>query len=266
MFVELANAPIYVKQAGTGDPALFLHGVPDSADMWNELIDQVSSKYACYAPDLPGFYRSGIPETFRFDLEHYGEFVNQLVEVLEIPTPLTLVIHDWGGIFGMAFACKYPEKVKRIVGGSFPFSHLYKWHPWAAVWRTPVLGELSMLMMNHALFTWELKRGGPLMSQSQIDETYYGKATSWRARWTILKLYRSATPRNFLPWQNRLERLAKLVPIDTVWGQKDKYVPTHMADMMHPRSKKLLPECGHWVPLEAPGALVQLLEGEYERG
>ncbi len=259
MFVEINNAPIYVDEKGSGEPALFLHGVPDSAELWNSVVDEVSEQYQCHVTDLPGFYRSGIPENYEFTIKHYGEYVNKLVEALDIPAPFTLVAHDWGGIFAMSFACQYPEKVKRIVGGSFPFSHLYKWHPWAAVWRTPVLGELSMLAMNHALFAWELKRGGPHLTQEQINETYHDKATLWRTRWTILKLYRSANPRNFLPYQNDLERLAQKVNLDIIWGAKDKYVPTHMADLLHPHSKTVVENSGHWVPLEVPSEFSKLI-------
>ncbi|WP_369820682.1 alpha/beta fold hydrolase, partial [Oleiphilus sp. HI0125] len=58
MFVEVGNAPIYVDVVGEGEPALFLHGVPDSAELWRPLLKEVSSDYRCYLTDLPGFYRS----------------------------------------------------------------------------------------------------------------------------------------------------------------------------------------------------------------
>jgi pimeloyl-ACP methyl ester carboxylesterase len=259
MFVEVGNSPIYVDVVGEGEPALFLHGVPDSAELWRPLLKEVSSDYRCYVTDLPGFYRSEIPQDYRFELKAYGQYVNQLVETLEIPTPFTLVAHDWGGIFALSFACQFPEKVKRVVGGSFPFSHLYKWHPWARVWQTPILGELSMLLANKHVFRWEMKRGGALLTTEQIDHTYSHKLSQWKTRSTILKLYRSADPRKFLVFQNDLERLSARCNIEAVWGQKDKYVPSYMADMMHAHTKNILPEAGHWVPLEAPEELAAVL-------
>ncbi|KZZ78927.1 hypothetical protein A3767_01765 [Oleiphilus sp. HI0133] len=265
MFVEIDQAPIYLKVDGEGEPALFLHGVPDSADMWNPLVQKVKDSFTCYTTDLPGIHRSGVPESFEFELKHYGQYINDLVEAAGIQTPFTLVAHDLGGIYAMSFACQFPEKVKRFVGGSFPFSHLYRWHPWAAVWRTPLLGELSMLLMNKAVFHWELGRGGPLLSREQIDESYEGKVDRWAPRKTILKMYRSATPRLFLPFQCMLERFAQQVDVDLVWGRRDKYVPTHMAAMMHPKSTRVIPECGHWVPLEAPDILAEVLLGGVEK-
>ena len=70
MFLEIDNAPIYVNIQGEGEPALFLHGVPDSAELWSPVLSKVNGHYRCYAPDLPGFYRSGIPESFEFHLDH----------------------------------------------------------------------------------------------------------------------------------------------------------------------------------------------------
>jgi len=259
MFVEMSNAPVYVDIQGEGEPALFLHGVPDSGELWSDVVAQVKSDYRCYVPDLPGFYRSGIPEDFQFELHYYGEFVNQLIDRLDISTPLTLVVHDWGGIFALSFACQYPEKVKRIVGGSFPFSHLYRWHPWARIWQAPMLGELSMLALNQAVFSWEMRRGGCLLSDEHIRQIYKGKADQWRTRGTVLKLYRSAQPARFLAFQNRLEVLASTVDLDMVWGSEDKYIPVHMANLMHANTIRVVDGCGHWVPVEAPNEIVALL-------
>ncbi len=264
MFVEIDQAPIYLNVEGEGEPALFLHGVPDSADLWKPVVERAKSRFTCYTTDLPGMHRSGVPASFAFELKHYGQYVNQLLEAAGINEPVTLVAHDWGGIYSMSFSCQFPEKVKRFVGASFPFSHLYRWHPWAAVWRTPVLGELSMLVMNKLVFNWELKRGGPLLTQAQIDETYEGKVDRWAPRMTILKMYRSATPRLFLPFQCMLDALAEQREIHLMWGSKDKYVPTHMAALMHPASSKVLPDCGHWVPLEAPDAFAEVLLNSLE--
>lgn len=266
MFVEIGNAPIYVKEQGEGDDALLLHGVPDSAELWQPLMDKIGPHYKCSAPDLPGMYRSGIPDNFVFDLNHYADFVDQLVTELGLQTPLTLIMHDWGGIYGMLWACKYPHKVKRIVGGDFPFSHLYKWHEWATVWRTPVLGELSMLAMNWPLFKWELKRSSRRLSESDMWSTYKGRVTKLHVRRTVLRMYRSANPEYFSDWLSRQKALAEQVPVDLIWGEDDPYVPDHQAQLIQSRSLTLVPNCGHWVPQEAPEEFAKVLLGVLENG
>ena len=252
MFIELGNKPIYVNVQGQGEDALLLHGVPDSAEIWGSLIERVEHKYRCFAPDLPGMHRSSVPEGFEFNFVSYADFIDELVTKLEIKTPLTLVIHDWGGIYGMLWACKYPHKVKRIIGGDFPFSHQYKWHEWATIWRLPVLGEISMLAMNWPLFKWELKRSSRRLSTDQIKSTYRGRVTKVRARKTVLKMYRSANVEYFYDWQQKQKDLAGAVPIDLIWGEDDLYVPPCNAQLMAHRSLNVVPDCGHWVPQEVP--------------
>jgi len=259
MFVEITNAPIFVKKTGQGEDALLLHGVPDSAEIWNALTELVKGHYTCYAPDLPGFYRSGMPENFQFNLNHYADYIDDLVTKLQLKTPLTLIAHDWGGIFGMLWACKYPHKVKKFVGGDFPFSSSYKWHEWATIWRTPLIGELSMALMNWPLFKWELQRSSRRLSVEDMWLSYKGRVTRRSTRKVVLSLYRSADPNRIHDWSDRQKNFAKKVPIDLLWGEDDLYVSYQEADLMHPRSVTVIPHCGHWVPQEAPEAYAKIL-------
>lgn len=259
--MRIMNNAIHVNISGAGEPALLLHGVPDTAELWNPLIGRIDHRYQCVAPDLPGMYRSDVPDGFRFDFDGYADFVNALVEELDLPTPLTLIIHDWGGIYGMLWACKYPQRVKRIICGSFPFSHLYHWHAWARIWRTPMLGELAMATAVWPLVRLELKRGSRRLSEARMRESF-ARSRSSRTRDTVLKMYRSADPHRFTHWTSKQAQLAQHVPIDVIWGEDDPYVPTHEALLLQSRSQTLVPDCGHWVPMEAVDEYARLiLEG-----
>lgn len=259
MHVSIDGASIYVNVEGQGQDALLLHGVPDSADIWNSVIDRIQSSYRCFAPDLPGMARSEIPKNYEFNFENYADFVDKLVEKLELKNPITLIVHDWGGIYGLLWACKYPHKVKRIIGGDFPFSHLYKWHEWATIWRTPVLGELSMALMNWPVFKWELKRSSQRLTTKDMRKTYQQSVTNWQTRFMVLKLYRSADVDQFTHWQSKLKLLSKDTPIDVVWGNDDPHVPVREAYMMNPNSLKIVENCGHWTPSEAPEEFSQVI-------
>jgi len=262
MYVTIKQAAIHVTQSGQGDDALLLHGVPDSAAIWAPVMAGIEQHYRCHAPDLPGFYRSDIPQDFQFNLDHYADFIDQLVTALELKTPLTLVMHDWGGLFGMLWACKYPHKVKRIVGGDFPFHPTYRWHAWARVWRTPILGELSMALMNWPLFKWELKRSSRQLDEADIRATYESKVTQKRMRDTVLKLYRSADTEKFSAWLAKQSALAAKTPIDLIWGAEDVYVSSAQADNIQHSSLQVVPDCGHWPPLETPEVYIRTLLNE----
>ena len=76
MYVDVEGARIYVADEGKGQPVLFLHGNPDSADMWSGVIERLKDKYRCIAIDLPGFGRSEAPASFDASLESEAQFVD----------------------------------------------------------------------------------------------------------------------------------------------------------------------------------------------
>src|SRR6266849_3320394 len=86
------NVTVYLVDRGSGSPILFLHGVPDTADVWSDVIARLSTGNRCLALDLPGFGRSIAPPNFDCSLENRAEFINELIEIIGISVPLNLVV------------------------------------------------------------------------------------------------------------------------------------------------------------------------------
>ena len=90
MSLVIEGTNIYLTECGSGSPILFLHGAPDSAEMWSGVIEHLKGRYRCFALDLPGFGRSTAPRHFNSSLENMAHFLNTLIEEATIPTPLKL--------------------------------------------------------------------------------------------------------------------------------------------------------------------------------
>ena len=228
--------------------------MPDSGLLWEPVLERLPAGWQAIVPDLPGFHRSGLPSDFRYELKGYADWVRGLLDALEIEAPVLLVLHDWGGIFGHAFACAHPARVAGILAMSYPFTHLYRWHAWARVWRTLGLGELAMAFMNRSLLEWELRRGSPRMDRDHVEATWRALEGRRDVRRHVLRLYRAMDPDRFVPWATRALALNK--PLQAVWGADDPYVPSWVASHMGADRVERLPGVGHWVPVEAPGAVV----------
>lgn len=56
MRVTVQGIDVFVRQAGEGPPVLFLHGNPDSADIWDDVINRMKRHFQCFAADLPGLW------------------------------------------------------------------------------------------------------------------------------------------------------------------------------------------------------------------
>src|SRR5690349_6630806 len=102
--LTVQNVPVYLIDEGTGTPTLFLHGNPDSADMWRPVIDRLRDSFRCLAADLPGFGRSGTLPAFDGSLESMARWVDDVVTAIGIREPLNIVGHDFGGQFAPAWA------------------------------------------------------------------------------------------------------------------------------------------------------------------
>jgi pimeloyl-ACP methyl ester carboxylesterase len=247
-----------VVEEGDGQPVLFLHGNPDSADLWSGVIERLKGKYRCIAIDLPGFGRSEAPASFDATLESEARFVDDLVAALGIIVPLDIVGHDFGGHFALAWAISHPEKVGRAVVSNTSFFADYKWHRVGRLLRMPVVGELAMAATNEGALVRNIRSAAPNLSVEQVKHTYslYTPA----AKKMALRLYRAADPEVFKAWEEGLRSLSEKVPLMVLWGDKDPFVAPSYADRFGATEVHHFPEYSHWLPAEAPAEVAQKLD------
>lgn len=248
--VQVGGAGINVNEWGEGPPVLFLHGNPDSGVMWEGVASRLAGHYRCIAPDLPGFGHSEVPAEFRPSLDGMAQFLEQFLRAAGIPRPLDLIAHDFGGPFAFAFAVKHADAIRRLVAINTVFFSDYAWHFWARIWRTPILGELSMLINNKPMFAKELRRGSPRISDAHIDQTW--RLMTPRMKKEVLRLYRASEPANFKGWEQDFLKLTADKPTLVIWGDKDPYIPPRFAERFNARKVVHLADVGHWAPVEAP--------------
>ncbi len=248
---------------GAGPPILFLHGNPDTAELWHGLISRLEGDFRCLAPDLPGFGRSTVTGDFDCRLETLAAFVDELVAAIDVETPLNLAVHDFGGPYGLSWAVRHPDKVRRIAIMDSLYFADYRWHFWARIWRTPLLGELSMWAMNRWIFAWELRRGSRRLTPEHIRETYARLHPAMKR--IMLKLYRASDPECFRGWQERLHDLAARVPTRVLWGAHDPYIQASWAHRFGTEDVRVFDDCGHWLPAEAPDEVAEDLRSFFSR-
>lgn len=105
-----------------GEVVLMLHGNPSWSYYWRHLVLALRDKYRCIVPDHVGMGLSDKPDdapgsTPRYDytLQSRIEDVEALLAHLGIDGPLTLAVHDWGGMIGFGWALAAPGRVRRLV-------------------------------------------------------------------------------------------------------------------------------------------------------
>jgi pimeloyl-ACP methyl ester carboxylesterase len=93
MELTVRGVEVHLVDEGAGMLALFLHGNPDSADLWDGVIARLRPHHRCLAPDLPGFGRSIAPKDFDCSFENLARFVDGMVQASGIGEPMALVEH-----------------------------------------------------------------------------------------------------------------------------------------------------------------------------
>lgn len=103
----------YVDE-GAGDPIVLLHGEPSWSYLYREIIPRLSARHRVIAPDFMGFGKSETPAKRDYGGAAQSDALEGLLLDLDL-RDATLVLHDWGGPIGGAFALRHPARVARIV-------------------------------------------------------------------------------------------------------------------------------------------------------
>lgn len=99
-----------------GQPVVMLHGQPTWSYLYRHFIKGLTEAgFRSVAHDHMGFGRSDKPEresdyTIQRHAQNFGELMQQLGL-----KGVTLVLQDWGGPIGLAWAVEQPERVRRLV-------------------------------------------------------------------------------------------------------------------------------------------------------
>ena len=106
---------IDVQIEGDGEAAVvMIHGWPDTLRLWDATVQALRPQWRCVRFTLPGFDRSRPRRAYSLD-----EVVTTIHRIVTRSCPgqrVTLLVHDWGCLYGYQFALRHPELVARIVG------------------------------------------------------------------------------------------------------------------------------------------------------
>ena len=246
---EIAGHLVAWREApGEGTPIVWVHGVPDSGELWTPFLDAAGG----IAPDLPGFGRSGKRADFPYSIEGYADFFGAFVDHLGLER-IRLVVHDWGAV-ALAWAQRHPERVERLViVDAVPFVDGYRWHRAARLWRTRGLGEAAM-----GATTGLIARLGGLPRERVKPVMRHFDHGTQRA---ILRLYRSAPPEALAAAGRDLGRID--CPVLVLWGERDPFIDAafgeRLARCFPNREFGKASAVGHWPWLGSDEARERIL-------
>jgi pimeloyl-ACP methyl ester carboxylesterase len=103
----------FITAGEASKPAvLLLHGFPNSARMFLEVVPELSQAAYVIAPDLPGFGESDVLQSPSFPA--FGQAISELLDRLSIG-PRYIYLHDYGAPVGLHIAMQAPERVLGLI-------------------------------------------------------------------------------------------------------------------------------------------------------
>jgi pimeloyl-ACP methyl ester carboxylesterase len=113
--IDLPAGRIRYREAGEGKPVVFVHGYLVDGRLWDGVVDGLSDRFRCLAPDWPiGAQRIAMkPDA---DLSPYGiaALIASFLDALDLDD-VTIVGNDSGGAMSQVLVTRHPERIGRLV-------------------------------------------------------------------------------------------------------------------------------------------------------
>lgn len=259
---------------GAGEAVVMLHGNPTWCFYYRHLVENLRDSYRCIVPDHIGMGLSDKPgdDTYSYTLKQRVDDVEQLLEHLQLRERLTLVVHDWGGMIGMAYAVRHPERVKRIVvlnTGAFPLpdTKSFPWPLWLV--RTPPGAFLVRGFNAFSAVAARVCCTCHPMSPT-LRRAYQAPYNSWKNRIATLRFVQDIPLRESDESYPIVSETAGALPqfrdrpILICWGMKDFVFDRHFLETWErywPQAEvHRFPECGHYILEDAQDQVIPLVQ------
>lgn len=289
--VPLANGVhlMCVDEGPVDAPVLiFLHGFPESHRTWRHQIRHFKDRYRCIAPDQRGYRQSSKPQNA--DAYTPNQLIGDvflLADALGIAS-FTIVGHDWGGAiaWGVALAGQH-ARVSRAIIANAPHPAIFQ----KLLYTSPDQREASQyirafrdtandaIVKNEGLtglldkvVKWqnsgamEPEERAQLMRDYQNPDAAFGMLNYYRASQMVVPTMDAPFE---LPADYSPPDLPDLtIPTLVIWAMDDLALPSENLDgldaLIHPLTLVQVSDCGHFVPWEAPEAVISAMESFLE--
>ena len=262
-YVKLSEVTMHYLTAGSGEPLVLLHGIPQSSHEWRHIIPYLSDRFRIIAPDLRGLGDTSRPLN-GYDKKRVASDVWELLsDHLDIDQ-FNLVGHDWGGPTAFSLAAQHHEAVKRLAildvaipgdGGEMSQGGRRWHHPF---FRTPDLPEAMFGGREHIYLQWLFDNYGarPNVISSADKAEYERTYCSPGGLRALLSYYRAffidvADNEKILQKNGKLRMPVLALGGDSGFGRGNECFQS-VSKVAENVIGGIIPNCGHWVAEEAP--------------
>lgn len=239
-------------EEGTGDPVVFLHGIPTNSFLWRHAIPPIADERRVIVPDMVGYGNSSMHDGFDRSIRAQEGMISGLLSTLDIET-VSLVGHDLGGGVFLRYACHHPAAVEKLV-----LSNSIAYDSWPIQLITDLglpetaretsVGEVQAMLDDLLRNT---------LHNDADEEFLDGMKTPWNSQAGVVSLVRNAVSTN-------TNHTTEIDPTDVtaetllLWGVEDDFQAIEWAERLQDDIDGAtligLDDADHWVPEDRPDA------------
>jgi pimeloyl-ACP methyl ester carboxylesterase len=256
---------------GSGDPVLLVPGWPQSWYAWRRVMPLLARRFTVVAVDPPGLGDSDKPAD-GYDTGSVAMRLKELTTALGWDH-FQFVGHDIGCWIGYPFAARFPEAVRKLVmidaavPGVAP-SDAYAFAPerihrnWHFFFNAlPDLPEALVVGRERAFLAWlfQAKTENPAAIDAVALDEYvrcYSVPGAWRAGMAYYRAIFQDIEQNRAHAVQRIKMPILAIGGETGLGEMMQRMMQTVADDV---TGRVIPNCGHYVPEEAPEVLSDML-------
>lgn len=255
--VEVGSLRVHFREAGSGDPVLLIHGWPVDSRLWSRQIERLGERHRVLALDLPGYGESDPPGEVSFDV--LVGTVAGFLDAVGIERA-AVVGHDVGGAIALLAAIRHPERVSRlVVMDTTPYPELpLLIRLLVLAGRIPGLGALLVSRLGFRLL-FRLGTAGPGIDAGALADRF--RPADRARRVALVDAIRRFDRRELEEVEAGLGLIT--CPTLVLWAAADPTGPLLLAHRLAagiPGSTLVkVPDCGHFLPLNRPTEVGDLL-------
>ncbi len=274
-YLNLDGLKYHYLDEGAGEPVIMLHGNPSWSFYYRNLVKALRNDYRVIVPDHIGCGLSDKPadSQYRYTLSQRVADLGRLIDSLQLPEKVTLVVHDWGGMIGMAWAALNPGRLARLVvlnTAAFPLPEDKPLPLGLKICRNTQFGAFLIQGFN------AFARGAAWVGckrkrmAAELRELYCSPYDNWQHRVATLRFVQDIPLAEGDPGYDLVKKTeASLagyanLPTSIFWGEKDFVFDLHFlkkwqVHMPHADIHSYA-DCGHYILEDARAEIIPLIE------
>ncbi len=270
--IKTNGVNLHVVQAGPEDGPLviLLHGFPEFWYGWRKQIDFLAQQgYRVWAPDQRGYNISEKPNGIAaYTLDKLSADVIGLIDAAGRETAI-VVGHDWGAAVAWWTACKYPDRLSKLVIFNVPHQNVFRktvmtdreqmlrsWY--IGFFQLPFIPETLIGSASESIARGLQSSSRPGVFTDEDMQEYRKAWTQPGALKSMINWYRAVVQQ---PPQSP-DPLVK-IPTLILWGKKDPYLKWEMAEESLARCVDgqliFFDDATHWIQHEEPDRVNELM-------